>query len=326
MYNTGLVIGKFYPFHKGHQFLVETGLKNCKQLYLILCSTSNEYPFVDLRYKWIKELYPQIKISILYYTDKDDSNDSKLWADLTIKHLGFCPQVVFTSEDYGKLYCQYLNCYHYQVDKERINVPISGTLIRNNPLKYWNYLSKPVRSYYAFRVVIMGPESTGKTTICQKLAKFYNTLWVPEYGREYSKQKLIDKQNIIYQWTSQDFLKIAIEQNNREDSMSRDCNKILICDTNSLATYVWHLRYLNFENEFIYHYVKNPNLIFLMKPDENTPFVQDGTRDGENIRDNMFHDFINILNKYNFKYHIIEGNYDNRFNQIIKLINEHTLH
>jgi NadR type nicotinamide-nucleotide adenylyltransferase len=318
-FTKGLIIGKFYPFHKGHQFLVETGLKNCLQLNLILCSAPQEKPFVDLRYEWIKELYPQVKVYILYYNKNDDFNDSKLWADLTVKHLGFTPEVVFTSEDYGELYCQYLKCHHYLVDKAREIVPISGTQIRNQPLKYWDYISNPVREFYAKRIVILGPESTGKTTLSEKLALEFNTIWVPEYRREYSESKLIDKEKIIYQWNTYDFIKIAIQQNINENKMARECNKILICDTNSLAPHVWHLRYLGFESNFVQHYFvdhKQPDLILLMKPDDNTPFVQDG----ENIRNKMFEDFERILKKHYYSYEILEGSYDSRFKKAKSLI------
>jgi hypothetical protein len=76
--------------------------------------------------------------------------------------------------------------------------PISGTAVRSNPLGCWDFLEPPVRAWYAKRICLVGAESTGKTTLAQMLAERYQTVWVPEYGREYSERKLSEEGE--YNW------------------------------------------------------------------------------------------------------------------------------
>ena len=318
MSEIGLVIGKFYPPHQGHQHLIETGLKYCDQLYLILCERTGESPPGRLRLKWIQEMYPQVKSSLLH--DVYDPDDSVLWAKLTIEHLGFAPNVVFTSESYGPKYCQYLKCNHLMVDQPRETVPISGTLIRSNPFKYWKFLGPPLREWYAFRVVVLGPESTGKTTLCQKLADKYRTVWVPEYGRDFTLEKYTEDPK--YVWKSEDFDVIAEKQNQMENKKARESNGLVICDTNSLATYVWHDRYMKSERPQvmkIYHQHYQP-VLYLLTTTE-VAFVQDGIRDGEHIRNNMFHQFHEVLTDLGEKFKVIKGDsYEDRFDSACREI------
>ena len=82
------------------------------------------------------------------------------------------------------------------------------------------------------KVVIIGPESTGKSTLATLLAKYYNTSWVPEYAREY-----IDRLNRPYE--ERDLLDIATGQLQAEDKAIAHANKLLICDTNLLVIKVW---------------------------------------------------------------------------------------
>lgn len=323
MKTKGLIIGKFYPFHHGHEFLLKEALKYSHTLYMIICYKNTENPHGDLRKSWVNHLFPQVNVSLLFDSDYNP-DDSKLWAELTVNHLGFVPDIVFTSEDYGENYCKYLNCKHVLVDKQRKAYPISGTKIRNNPIQYYQYISDPIKEYYCKRVVILGPESTGKTTLCERISKDLNTNYVEEYGREYSKLKMIGQnEKIEYNWESNDFLIIANKQNSLENKYTSQSNGILICDTNSFATYVWHLRYMGFENKELKEVVLNqkpPDLIFLTKPD--VEFVQDGTRDGEFIREKMFDDFVTLLKKFEFEYFVLDGDYEDRYIKAMLKIKE----
>ena len=179
-YEIGVVIGKFYPLHKGHQYLIETAIKNSVRLYIIICTKDNEVPNPSIRLKWLKKLYNHPNIIIKEIVDIYDQNDSELWAELTKKIIGCSPDVVFTSENYGHDYAMYLKCAHELVDLQRINIPISGTLIRNNPFQYWDYLHEIVRQFYTIRFVFCGAESTGKTTLSYRLASEFKIAWVLE--------------------------------------------------------------------------------------------------------------------------------------------------
>ena len=86
------------------------------------------------------------------------------------------------------------------------------------------------------RVVLFGPESTGKTTLSKALAKHYNSVWVPEYAREYLQNKWNNEGKTC---EPSDLLPIAIGQMLLENKLSQKTNRVLICDTNLLETKVY---------------------------------------------------------------------------------------
>ena len=180
MAKTALVIGKFYPPHRGHKFLIDAASETNNIVHVIVCHKSDQIPEGDLRKAWLQEIHPNAIIKVI--DDMYDPTDSALWAKMTKIWLGLIPDVVFTSEDYGTEFSRHLGAQHVLVDKNRINVPISATQIRTNPWQYWEFLEPPVREYYAIRVVMAGAESTGKTTLSRDLAKVNETNWVPVFG------------------------------------------------------------------------------------------------------------------------------------------------
>jgi HTH-type transcriptional repressor of NAD biosynthesis genes len=278
----GLIIGKFFPPHKGHRFLIETAASQVDALTVVVCDKRGESIPAKLRAKWVQEIHP--KVRVLVVDDIGAEDDSKAWADYTLKFLGYCPDVIFTSEEYGERYAHFLGADHVLVDRKRETVPISGTAVRNNPQGSWEYLDPPVRGFFALRVSIVGAESTGKTTLAKTLADHFQTVWVPEFGRQYTEGKMTSGNT---KWESEEFIFIAEKQNQIEDDYSKQCNKLLICDTDSFATSLWHERYLGFRSEKVDRMsTERTYALYLLAGDE-IPFVQDGTRDGEHIRHDM---------------------------------------
>lgn len=288
----GLVVGKFYPPHRGHKHLIDTAVAHADEVHVIVCARPEEDPPATLRADWLREIHPAARVWLI--DDRYDADDSAVWAVNCTQLLGFSPDVVFTSEDYGDRFAACLGCRHVLVDKARVTVPISGTAIRANPLAAWNFLEPPVRGHYARRVVLIGAESTGKTTLAEELAEWFDTVWVPEYGREHWEQKMARGEATA--WTPEEFATIAREQCVREDAAARRANRVLICDTDAFATRVWYRRYLSGWSPQVDTIVaahRRPDLYLLT--DVNTPFTQDGTRDGELIREWMHQTFIEEL-------------------------------
>ena len=143
---TGLVIGKFYPPHKGHKFLIETALSKVDQLTIVVCHRDDQTIHGRLRANWLRKIHPTANIIVVQDIMKDD--DSKAWADYTKEFLGFVPDYVFSSEDYGEPYCKFLGAKHVLVDKARIQVPICATKIRNNPYENLQFLEPCVQEFY----------------------------------------------------------------------------------------------------------------------------------------------------------------------------------
>ena len=110
--------------------------------------------------------------------------------------------------------------------------------------------------------------------------------------------------------------------------VNNKAKKLLICETLSFALTIWYERYLGKYYQEIYkiyenarHLNNSEKIYILTKP--NVPFVQDGYRDGEHIREWMFERFIQELDKYNMKYYIIDSpNYDERYNKALEIIFE----
>jgi len=323
MARRGLIVGKFYPPHRGHKYLIDTARRQVDELYVIVCDKPEHDPAGELRAAWLREIHPDVRVLLI--DDRLDPDDSRVWAENSIRWLGFAPDVVFSSEDYGDRFAQFLGCPHVSIDKARQAVPISGTSVRNDPLSCWEYLEPPVRAYYARRVCLVGAESTGKTTLAQQLAAHYQTVWVPEYGREYSERKFATQAGGRGdKWLTEEFSHIARIQCARENEAARRANKILICDTDAFVTAVWHRRYLHARSPEVEAIVaahrRRPDLYLL--PDVDTPFVQDGTRDGEMIREWMHYTFVQELRAQSRPFRLLTGSFAARFRAAVSHIDE----
>lgn len=314
-FGQGVVIGKFLPPHAGHHFLIRSALSRCDEVVVIVCGKPSDPIPPDLRSAWLREVHPSARVMLI--DDRYDENDSRVWAENTRHWLGRTPDVVFTSESYGDPYAAHLGCRHVLLDHARIAVPCSGTAVRADPFGCWKYLEAPVRAWFAKRVVVLGAESTGTTTLARDLAAALKTCWVPEYGREYSerKQRLGDSV-----WNTGEFLKIAVEQNRREEEAARNSDRIVIGDTNAFATCLWHRRYLGVcDPELEALGRKSSCDLYLLTGDE-IPFVQDGLRDGEHIRHEMQGWFMEALSAQEVPWILIEGSRETRLQRAMEEI------
>jgi len=149
-----------------------------------------------------------------------------------------------------------------------------------------------VRAYYVKGICVVGAESTGTTTLAQDLAAHYATVCVPEYGREYYERKLATAGAMdALGWKSEEFVHIAQTQCQIEDEAAQSANRVLICDTDALATSIWHERYVGAHCDAIDAIARSRRYDLYIVTNSDIPFVQDGTRDGEHIRQWMTNRF-----------------------------------
>ncbi len=309
----GIVVGKFYPFHSGHAHLIRSACAQSDQVTVLVVDRSTQVFTGEERAQWIREVFPQVEVRVMRDIEKDD--DSQTWADYTVSFLGYHPDVVFTSEDYGEPYARYMGATHVLVDRERNTIPISATQIRENPYAKWEYLSAPVRARLARRIAIVGAESTGTTTLARDLARHYETVWTPEFGRFYTEGKL----TATLSWQTEEFVFIAEGQNRLEDEYARHSNRVLICDTNAWATRLWHERYLGHMAPTVDEQALRRRYDFVFLTGDEIPFEQDGMRDGEHIRHDMHQRFETLLKAEGIEYRVLRGNREKRLQDAIDI-------
>lgn len=170
------------------------------------------------------------------------------------------------------------------------------------------------------KVVLFGPESTGKTTLAQQLAEHYNTQWVPEYAREYLQEKW-DREKKTCE--PHDLVPIAYGQMRLENELAKKANQVLICDTDLLETKVYSEAYYNSTcDPLLEEYaLKNTyDLYFLTYID--TPWEADDLRDKPNERERMFVYFKEALENNNRKFVILRGDKASRLSTAIKHIDK----
>ena len=290
----GFTVGKFYPPHRGHKHLIDTARRQVDRLVVMLAHHESQRIPGELRREWLQEIHPDCEIHLV---PDELADDSEQWARFTIAHLGRAPDIVFSSEDYGPRFAAHMNCRHVMVDRQRVRVPVSGTTVRSDPLGHLDFLEPCVRAYFVRRVVLVGAESTGKSTLAELLARKWQTSWVPEFGREYWERKVagLSMDRPLPGWSSEEFVTIAAEQQLRENLAARTANRVLFCDTNAWVTGTWHERYLDRRDARVDAIGRDDVAHLYLLTLTDVPFVQDGWRDGRQIRDWMHARFVEQL-------------------------------
>ncbi|MCB7136323.1 AAA family ATPase [Cellulosimicrobium marinum] len=287
----GLVIGKFYPPHAGHVHLVRTALSRCERVTVQVLASSRESIPAATRAAWLRAETPGAHV--VHGLDDAPVNyaDPHAWdAHVTVMRALLDPahppvDAVLTSDRYGAELARRFDATWVQVDPDRRHLPVSGTAVRADPAGHWWALPAPVRSWYGRRVVVLGAESTGTTTLATDLAARLGLDAVPEFGREWSRDR---PGGLAAPWHTAEFDLVAREQARREDHAATTSPvPLLVSDTDVLATTLWHERYVGRRSPSVEALAaaRRPDL-YVLTGDE-IPFVQDGLRDGEHVRHAM---------------------------------------
>lgn len=327
-YKSAYVLGKFLPFHLGHKYLIDTAIRNSEKVTVLVGTMDSEPIPGKVRYKWVKKTYKENKnVSVKWCNKKlpqypeEDINFWNIWVKIARK---YCTDVdvIFTSEKYGDTYAEKLGIDHFLVDINRDKFPICGTNIRNNPFKYWDFISDAAKKFFTKKIVIMGPESTGKSILTDKLATHYKTNFVEEYGRtvyeENGNKVSID-----------DFVKISKGRQKIENKRIKKSNKILFCDTEDITTYYlmkeFYPKKYKKNEKFLKKKIKKSkyDLYILLKPDCDG--VQDGTRSFLDKRKKHFNIIKSFMMKKGCFFIEIGGKWDNRFNKSVNFINKNII-
>lgn len=310
---SGLVIGKFYPPHAGHHLLIRRAAAEVDTLLvLVMASAAETIPLAD-RAAWLSEEHrddPRVRVAGVRCDAPLDVDDDEVWAAQVALIWAAARQaglsyvdVVATGEAYGRRLATELGADWHRVERSA-GIP-SGTRIRTDLAGHWDDLSPATRAGLTVRVVVLGAESTGTSTLAAALAERYQNLggvWartqcVPEYGRELTEVKWAhavataaahgrpapDLTDVV--WRQADFDEVAAEQTRREDAAARAGSPVLICDTDAFATSVWERRYLSPHHRDNPPQSRQPLLprhdVYLLTDHRDVPWQDDGLREGD---------------------------------------------
>lgn len=157
----------------------------------------------------------------------------------------------------------------------------------------------------------MGAESTGKTWLCEALAKHYKTEWVPEYAREYFND------SDIYNYTLEDLVSIAKKQIEAEAELIKKANYFLFCDTTLITLKIW--AELEFEQtpNFIEEQLKKVKYDHYFITDNQIAWEEDAQRQNKHSRELLFEMNLKEVQKSDVPYTIISGKDEERQQQAI---------
>ena len=317
------VFGKFLPFHKGHEAMINFALSKCDFLTVLVCCSDKE-PFPEnMRKNWIEKNFASqknIEVASFNYLESQLPNTSvssqeisKAWAE---KFKLFFPDYdfVITSEKYGDYVASFMGIKHIVFDVSRQCFPISATGIRNDLFANWDFLPNSVKSDFALKVVILGTESTGKTILTEKLAQHYKCTSVIEVGRD-----IVANSNAFL---FDDLILIASEHAKRIDEATTGKFPLVIIDTDIHIT----KSYSNFTfgrelevDEKIYNSNKADLYLYL---NNDVDYVQDGTRLSETDRNLLDLSHREILKQHKIDFVEIKGNWRQRFEKAVEEIDK----
>jgi NadR type nicotinamide-nucleotide adenylyltransferase len=166
------------------------------------------------------------------------------------------------------------------------------------------------------RIAITGPESTGKTSLAMQLAELYDTVYVPEYARQY-----LDAHGTKYEY--EDVLKMAKGQMELERHMLTQANEILIADSEMIGYKIW-LEFYHWEvPKWMTEHINAKKFDLYLLTDIDLPWVADGQRTNPDDRELLFHRFQEELENIDANYGIVSGTGTLRLDNAISTIEEY---
>ena len=317
----GICFGGYCPMHQGHLDVIMRAKKENDVCFVVVCGYDNEPRSweinlnLDERHHLINNFFcNDEQIIVLKINDTelgiDESMSDHNWTVWQNK----VKELIFGNEHWRGPYIKYqkideitsdITWYvaepFYKTSIERNNVmngkvilidklnPVSGTLIRNNPIKYWNKISKPFKPYLCKNILILGTASEGKSTLVRDISNYFDIPHAWEYGRGYMEDRDMQDTDLTVD-DFKEFLKGQISICNNFRTQSK--NGIFISDTDNCVTLMYAKAYSSNPemqiNEDDYKVLYNEakrlhknnkfkwDHIYVFPPSKN--FVDDGSR------------------------------------------------
>lgn len=319
---TGLVLGRFLPPHRGHQYLLDFAQNSVSKLYIGVRAQKNDSIPIEQRLGWLREMAPRAEVVVevsapSMTSEPDEPGESiKEWAALVRSAVsGVDFNYFFGSEPGYATLAGELAAELVLVDPARSVVAISASQVRDDPLTNWVHLPPCVRPHYVRKVVILGPEASGKSTLARQLAWHYGTVVVPEYAR-------ILLSDAGRRAEPTDIPRLARGQRGAELALARQANRVLFCDGDLLGVALWSERMFGACPDWVRHEADRPtaNIYLVTAPD--VPYQGDPARH-DPARRQAFHDrCIAELSARNRPFVRIQGGWDERFDRARQVVDD----
>lgn len=336
-YEVGMYGGSFDPLHIGHIHDLIRAASMCKELYVVISwCEGRESTSKELRYRWILNSIKHLSnVKIILVEDKavskEEYNTDYYWEkgakdikEVIGKPLNavFCGSDYYGTNRFESLYCPESEIVYF----DRAEVPVCSTDIRRWAFGNWDYIPEVCKAYYTKKVLVVGGESTGKSTLVQNLALAYNTNFVGEVGRDTCAYAGGEEHML-----AEDLYENILRQKINVMDAIKQSNRVLFVDTDALTTLFYSNFLLGNESEeenfckllaSAVNYVTSWDLVLFLEPD--VKFVQDGTRNEEIASDRIKYSnqIKRLFDEYGVPYHCINGNYLERFNKAKVIIKE----
>lgn len=165
--------------------------------------------------------------------------------------------------------------------------------VRCDPVSAWSVLHPVVQGALTTRVCVVGAESTGKTTLVRAMSERHATKGVGEFGRDYTIAKKDAGTND--HWTTEDFVRIAEEQQRLEDEAAIGAGPLFFCDTDAMTTGLWHERYQGCSSKVVDGLGRMRTYDLFVLCDTDIPWERDEIRLGTDTRSAMHLRFVEVL-------------------------------
>ena len=315
-----VVFGTFAPLHQGHIDLIQRAKRQCDRVCVIVSGYKGDrgeevgLP-LQKRFRYIREGFSNDELTQIYKLDETELPRYPLgwepWLKTALETIQYDAEreelIFYVGE---KTYQEELEARGFQAHLQERQFGISGTLIRENPSKYWKYIAQPFRRQFTKKVLIMGSASNGKTTLAKDLARFYDAPVSLEYAREYQIRNNVRDDEL----TPKDYYYLLLGQYDQTSKLiDSSANRgLVIADTNSLVTKGYYDYYMEvegqetnmtdtFDNLFVSILAKEKwDLILFVQPIGS--YVNDGFRDMTMADDEIRNSFSNHLDHLRHQY------------------------
>ncbi len=324
MKKVGLTLGKYAPFHKGHEYVIQTMLAEMDEAIVIIYDSPMTPVPLHIRAGWIRRLFPDV--TVLEAWDGSDGYSSERWFEIIQEEyvLGLLGgkkiHAFYSSESYGAHMAKALGAQDRRVDEARHTVPVSATQIREHPFACRQYISDPVYRDLIIKPVFLGAMSTGKSTITEALAERYHTTFVGEYGRYYWTKHQVNRRISL-----EAFDEIAVGHIACEEEAFLRADRYCFVDTNAITTYMFALDYHGRAPELLTRLaqenVSRYDLFFLCEDD--MPYDDTWDRSGDQKRKVFHKQIIADLRARRVPYIPLRGTLETRMARVDEVLRDY---